>query len=207
MCEFIHLQGVHQLAVKWTIYNLPEPAAAESPEAISRPLLPSIFDDSHEEIVTNIEVPSPVGQESPITHSTIESDAPVYTPPTFENNIIEIPVIAEEPEIKYENNTSEISSATENISSETEAVIESTANTASESMAFMAGEGIFELDVKYKMKQGYSVQIGLYARYENVLAEVNKFKQRYSQKVYVHIDKKNGVPVYRLLLGLSLIHI
>ena len=45
------------------------------------------------------------------------------------------------------------------------------------------------------------MQIGLYAQYENVLAEVNKFKSMYNQNVYVHITKRNGVTVYRLLLG------
>ena len=76
-----------------------------------------------------------------------------------------------------------------------------TNNRAAESLAFLTGEGIFELDVNYKHKEGYSVQIGLYARYENVLAEVNKFKQMYENKIYVHIGKKNGVTVYRLLMG------
>jgi len=38
-------------------------------------------------------------------------------------------------------------------------------------------------------------------KYENVLAEVNKFKSMYNQNVYVHITKRNGVTVYRLLLG------
>ncbi len=198
--------------------EMPEPIEAESPSSISRPLLPSIFDDSddskvaEETTVTNndasypeLEVPTP-NIESPTPkaqNNNTESDTPVYvyTPPTNEINSNTTPehstsntnIVKHEDNVVVENNN-----YTPAVS---ETLLTETKNSAGESLAFLTGEGIFELDVKYKSKQGYSVQIGLYAQYENVLAEVNKFKSMYNQNVYVHIAKRNGVTVYRLLLG------
>jgi len=174
--------------------NLPEPAAAVNPAAISRPLLPSIFDDSDnlptapevsvkESTPVNLETSKttysapnmPSDVESYTKTSAIESEVQVLTGP----EVNETPILmdAEKPNINNVNTD------------------------AAEALAFLTGEGIFELDVKYKQKKGYSVQIGLYARYENVLAEVHKFKKMYQQNIYVHIGKINGVTVYRLLMG------
>jgi len=170
--------------------DLPEPQAAVSPEAISRPILPSIFDDSNLQ-----EIPNEQDVNIPAVN-TNEKEKVIYTPPVLKEKkvitevaVTEAPiVVAPEPATVRPNapKTNTISPA---------------AGNAAEELAFLTGEGIFELDVKYKQKEGYSVQIGLYARYENVLAEVNKFKKMYAKQIYVHIGKKNGVPVYRLLMG------
>ena len=203
---------------------MPEPIEAESPAAISRPLLPSIFDDSdtgidegketvvsdHETSTLELNTPT-INTEltTPIypndnRNNNIPENKPVYTPPINENetnlNTTTEPIESGSEVVTYADK--EVSTES---NSYTPAVTETprteNADTADESLAFLTGEGIFELDVKYKSKQGYSVQIGLYAQYENVLAEVNKFKSMYNQNVYVHIAKRNGVTVYRLLLG------
>jgi len=173
--------------------DLPEPIEAENPSAISRPILPSIFDDRDVKSSTE----ETASQNENTESQTEVINTPVYTPPSVaetkvndseimpveEAAISEVPVIESPTTV-----VTPIAPSTSNSSSE-------------ESLAFLTGEGIFELDVKYKKKQGYSVQIGLYAQYENVLAEVNKFKNMYQQNVYVHIAKHNGVTVYRLLMG------
>jgi len=186
------------------IINLPEPAEAVSPTAISRPLLPSIFDDSDD---------LPTASDLPATDAPVTTAAPttVYTAPatpplekeTVEVEVevnIETEVIDPAPEVLVypELNNTPTLVAPEIFASN---VTPTTSSDAAEALAFLTGEGIFELDVKYKQKQGFSVQIGLYARYENVLAEVHKFKKMYQQNIYVHIGKNNGVTVYRLLMG------
>ncbi len=186
--------------------DLPEPAAAENPSAISRPLLPSIFDDSEEVVEPNIEIPSPIVQEE--TEAEVdktEINIPVYTPPVNENNVGSTSPIASVDHQAISSVESTDLGRAESSESTTplgeDKINSESRGTAAESLAFLTGEGIFELDVRFKQKQGYSVQIGLYARYENVLAEVNKFKNMYNEKVFVHIGKMNGVPVYRLLMG------
>lgn len=177
--------------------NMPEPLEAENPEAISRPLLPSIFDDSDK--LKNIEEASiPEKDEDIISTPTELNKAPVYTPPSIEVPQRTIPA----PESTFPEEINSEVLVAENPTNVINSVPYVASNTtAAESLAFLTGEGIFELDVKFKNKQGYSIQIGLYAKYENVLAEVHKFKNKYQQNVYVHIDKRSGVPVYRLLMG------
>lgn len=193
--------------------DLPEPEAAVSPEAISRPLLPSIFDGNQGQ---NTTVATQNEDISTIEIEPIERPGKVYTPPvttpTVEESVIATPkpveVVESKPEYIAPSATlpeTAIYNPKHNDKSEHPGPnishTESIDHTAAESLAFLTGEGIFELDVNYKHKEGYSVQIGLYARYENVLAEVNKFKKMYEKTIYVHIGKKNGVTVYRLLMG------
>lgn len=84
---------------------------------------------------------------------------------------------------------------------EASAYVSSSNEMTTEEMAFLNGEGIFEIDVKYQIKDGFSIQVGVFAEYNNVLAEVNKFKKNYGERVFVHIDKMDGKTVYRLLVG------
>ncbi len=194
-------------------FNLPEPGSAVSPEAISRPILPSIFNGNNEQ---NTWASTQV-DTAPAEPEIVEKPRTRYTAPVIEEPIIAAPkteeskteeVVISEPE--YTAPATAPSNATistiETHAAPTSIVTNasdtnSATHTASESLAFLTGEGIFELDVNYKHKEGYSVQIGLYARYENVLAEVNKFKKMYEKKIYVHIGKKSGATVYRLLMG------
>jgi len=195
--------------------EMPEPIEAESPSSISRPLLPSIFDDSEEsnvaETITdakvsnselelahpNTEIPAPT---TPSNNTEIHT--PVYTPPTTEKPTISSAELStSQPDVVNNENDNMVAENANLTPTVEESEETKTNHSAAESLAFLTGEGIFELDVKYKNKQGFSVQIGLYARYENVLAEVNKFKRMYNQNVYVHIGNRNGVTVYRLLLG------
>ena len=48
---------------------------------------------------------------------------------------------------------------------------------------------------------GYSVQIGVYADYQNVLRETANAKTVYGETVLVHIAEMNGRTVYKLFLG------
>jgi len=184
--------------------ELPEPTAAENPSAISRPLLPSIFDDREKIVKPNIEISSPIVQEeTEVEEEKTEANIPVYTPPANENNTGNTsPVTSVE---NQEIASVESTDLNKIVNSESTIPLggdrTNSSSTTAESLAFLTGEGIFELDVRFKQKRGYSIQIGLYARYENVLAEVNKFKNMYNEKIFVHIDRMNGVPVYRLLMG------
>ncbi len=198
--------------------DLPEPMEAESPQAISRPILPSIFDGSQNQNTTalqqNDDAPS-------LDAETVERPRVVYSPPVsaavLEEPVAELPKVEEakqeeilpnEPTIEAPATPAIVSSpdlenyTAQAVTTDVNSISTTYTNsTAAESLAFLTGEGIFELDVNFKQKEGYSVQIGLYARYENVLAEVNKFKSISDEKIYVHIGKKNGATIYRLLMG------
>lgn len=63
------------------------------------------------------------------------------------------------------------------------------------------GKGLFRFDVSKQASQGYSVQIGVYGDYENVLRESARFKELFKEVILVHIDKLNDKTVYRLLIG------
>ena len=63
------------------------------------------------------------------------------------------------------------------------------------------GSGLYRFDVQKQISRGYSVQIGVYADYENVLRETAKFKNLFNQPILVHIDKLTNKTVYRVLVG------
>jgi len=64
-----------------------------------------------------------------------------------------------------------------------------------------SGSGLFLFDVSPKASTGYSVQIGVYAEYGNVLKEVSKFKKMFNEPILVHIDKLANKTVYRVMVG------
>ena len=64
-----------------------------------------------------------------------------------------------------------------------------------------ATAGLFRFTVARQPSVGYSVQVGVYAEYENVLREVQKYQLQFSQPVLVHIDKLANRTVYRILIG------
>jgi len=61
--------------------------------------------------------------------------------------------------------------------------------------------GTYEFSVKPAPTNGYSVQVGAYYEYGNVLREVSIFQKTYMDVVYVHISQLNGAPCYKVLLG------
>jgi len=64
-----------------------------------------------------------------------------------------------------------------------------------------SGSGLFRFDVSKQPSQGFSVQIGVYGDYENVLRESARFKDVFKETVLVHIDRLNDKTVYRLMIG------
>ncbi len=63
------------------------------------------------------------------------------------------------------------------------------------------GKGLYRFEVTKQASSGYSVQIGVYGDYENVLRETAKFKNLFSEPIIVHIDKIRGKTVYRVMVG------
>ena len=64
-----------------------------------------------------------------------------------------------------------------------------------------AGTGLFVFNVERAVSEGYGVQVGVYADYENVLREVAIYQKQFKQTVLVHIAKLNGKTVYKILIG------
>ena len=67
--------------------------------------------------------------------------------------------------------------------------------------AYDTGEGLYRFEVHRQPSAGYSVQVGAYAEYGNVLREASKMQQYFQQPVIVHISKNNNRTLYKLLLG------
>ncbi len=64
-----------------------------------------------------------------------------------------------------------------------------------------AGNGLFRFDVKREEASGYSVQIGVFADYANVLVQSEKLAKKYKKPTLVHIATLNDRIVYRVLVG------
>jgi len=63
------------------------------------------------------------------------------------------------------------------------------------------GKGLYRFEVTKQASSGYSVQIGVYGDYENVLRETAKFKDLFAEPIIVHIDKMKTKTVYRVMVG------
>ena len=62
--------------------------------------------------------------------------------------------------------------------------------------------GLYEFTATRYPAKGYAIQIGVFAKYSNVLIEVQKIQELFpSQKVLVHIDELNNRTVYRIAIG------
>lgn len=61
--------------------------------------------------------------------------------------------------------------------------------------------GTYEFVVRPAPQNGFSVQVGAYYEYGNVLREVAEFQKKYMDVVYVHISKLHGANCYKVLLG------
>ncbi len=63
------------------------------------------------------------------------------------------------------------------------------------------GTGLFIFNVERAPAEGYGVQVGVYADYENVLREVAVYQEQFKETVLVHIAKLDGRTVYKVLIG------
>lgn len=61
--------------------------------------------------------------------------------------------------------------------------------------------GLYQLNVKKAPRHGFSVQVGAYYDYKNVLIEVAKFQKTFAEEVLVHISEFNGATCYKIMLG------
>ncbi len=165
-------------------YNVPANnvrTQASKPEVIQEDVVeepPLIISRPHlPKVITeekkDLEITEVVIEQAKTTPEVVETKEETYTPPVITKPVYTTPTIPAESKVER----------------------------TSEELAFLTGQGIFELDVKFQQKTGYSIQIGVYQQYNNVLSEVNKFKKKYGERVFVHIDQLNGATVYRLLLG------
>lgn len=65
-----------------------------------------------------------------------------------------------------------------------------------------AGGGLFRFDVKREPASGYSVQVGVFADYANVLQQTTILKEKYSGRpLLVHIANLGDRIVYRVMVG------
>lgn len=61
--------------------------------------------------------------------------------------------------------------------------------------------GLYQMNVRKAPRYGFSVQVGAYYDYKNVLIEVAKFQKSFAEEVLVHISEYNGSTCYKIMLG------
>ena len=67
---------------------------------------------------------------------------------------------------------------------------------------YAPGTGLFRFSVARQHNNGYSLQLGVFAAYENVLLEAAKLEDDFKEyPVIVHIAAVDGKRVYRVMLG------
>ncbi len=64
-----------------------------------------------------------------------------------------------------------------------------------------ADEGLYRFKVSRQASKGFSVQIGAYKEYGNVLREVAGLEDRFNEPIIVHISRRQNLPVYKVMLG------
>ena len=65
----------------------------------------------------------------------------------------------------------------------------------------MSDEGLFKFTVSRQAKDGFSVQVGVFADYGNVLKEVEKLDKAFDKDILVQISKLKTKTVYKVLVG------
>lgn len=63
------------------------------------------------------------------------------------------------------------------------------------------GDGLYRFSVSTQPSKGFSVQIGAFKEYGNVLREVERIQDDYSQPIIVHIVRQRDVSIYKILIG------
>ncbi len=64
-----------------------------------------------------------------------------------------------------------------------------------------SGQGLFRFSVEKQASQGYSVQVGVFADYGNVLISAEKLQRQFNEAIVVNINELNGKTVYKVLVG------
>lgn len=67
--------------------------------------------------------------------------------------------------------------------------------------AISTGEGLYRFKVSRQASKGYSVQVGVFGDYGNVLIEAARLEKKFREPVLVHIAQLNGKKVYRVMIG------
>ena len=62
-------------------------------------------------------------------------------------------------------------------------------------------EGLFRFDVRRQVSNGYSIQVGAYTEYGNVIRQAAIMQQHFSEPVIVHISKNTRRTLYKLMVG------
>lgn len=63
------------------------------------------------------------------------------------------------------------------------------------------GDGLYRFRVATQPSQGFSVQIGAFQEYGNVLREVARVQDVFKQPIIVHIVRKGDQSIYKILVG------
>ena len=63
------------------------------------------------------------------------------------------------------------------------------------------GNGIYRFNVGPQAAKGWSVQIGSFSNYANVISQADSLQRKFNQPVLVHIQEQGGQTVYRVLVG------
>ncbi|MGB1217180.1 MAG: SPOR domain-containing protein, partial [Saprospiraceae bacterium] len=63
------------------------------------------------------------------------------------------------------------------------------------------GKGIFEFSVIPQEPKGFGVQIGAFAKYGNVLIQVEKLQSQFKKPIVVSINELDGKTVYKIMVG------
>lgn len=129
----------------------------------------------------------------PVIEEVPPSNDRVITTPTYE-----VPEQATEPTPTYE--APQLPSPTVPSPSYETPVTEPTLSTNTETAPLVTGNGLFKFNVEVQPSSGYSVQIGAFYEYENVLLQVSQLQQRYDY-IIVNANRLNGKPIYKILLG------
>ena len=67
--------------------------------------------------------------------------------------------------------------------------------------ATAANNGLYQFNVKKGPTNGFSIQVGAFYDYANVLIEVEKFQKTFAEEVLVHISELNGTTCYKVMVG------
>lgn len=63
------------------------------------------------------------------------------------------------------------------------------------------GQGVFRFSVRHEPIRGYTVQVGVFAGYANVLIHAEKYERLFDQPILVSINTLRGQTVYKVLVG------
>jgi len=66
---------------------------------------------------------------------------------------------------------------------------------------FDSGEGLYRFQVHRQSSVGFSIQVGAFSEYDNVMRQAALMQQHFDEPLIVHISKNNYRTLYKLMLG------